>query len=125
METQELAREFTRAYPAGDIEALRALFQPDAVVRHNFEPRQQSLDENLALIDSIVAAGHELRYEDVRREFFASGFVQEHRVNGRTPDGKTWTAEACVVFHARDGRLVSLSEYMDPASLSPMMSENA
>ena len=48
-ETLDLADRFFAAIPKGDLEAVRAIYAPDAQIWHNNDQATQSVEENLQI----------------------------------------------------------------------------
>ena len=55
------------AIAAGDVDAAREAYAPDARIWHNTELREQSVDENVRVLRWVMRNIADLRYEDVRR----------------------------------------------------------
>jgi len=120
MNPEQVAAKFSEAYPVGDLDGLRQVFHPDAAIWHNFDGREQSVEENLTMLAGIMSA-HTLRYVDIRTHCSDGVVVQQHRV---LIDEQTECAvvEACMVMHVTDGRITRLDEYLDPAQLAVLQS---
>ncbi|MDP1872590.1 nuclear transport factor 2 family protein [Phenylobacterium sp.] len=111
-----LAERFITALEAGDVEAVRAIYAPDAKLWHNNDEVEQTVDQNLRVLAWLIRALPERRYRIVRREILADGFMQQHVLEGVLADGEPFAMPACVVVQARDGQIVRLDEYLDPAA---------
>lgn len=116
-----LAERFFAAIPKGDLEAVRAIYAPDARIWHNFDQKEQSVDENLAVLSWVVSNVSELRYEDVRRFPTPGGFVQQHVLRGRAKSGAAVDIPACIVCAVANGRITRLDEYLDSAQTAPLL----
>ena len=97
----------------GDADAARDIYAPDAVIWHNTEEREQSVDQNLRVLRWLVRNVPDLRYTDVRRQRTERGFVQQHVLRGTAPGGETLAVHACIVVETEDGRITRLDEYID------------
>ncbi len=115
-----LCERFLSAIVRGDIETVRAIYAPDAVIWHNHQPNTETVDENLSVLALATRFIDGFRYEDVTRHATADGFVQQHTVRGRTPAGDELRIPACLVCTVSDGRIVRVDEYMDSAHLEPL-----
>ena len=73
----DLANRLFAAIEAGDIDAVRALYAPDAVVWHNNDGAEQSPEQNLVVLQWVVDNLADRAYEDVRRVVTYDGFVQQ------------------------------------------------
>ncbi len=62
----------------------------------------------------------ELRYEEVRRHATPTGFVQQHVLRGRAPNGTPLEVPACIVCAVAGGRITRLDEYLDSAQLEAL-----
>lgn len=108
-----IAERLFAAVAAGDVAAVRALYAPDVRVWHNVDNVAQSADENLVVLQWVAANIRDLRYEEVRRQATAEGFVQQHVLRGTIGDGVPVEIPACLVATIRDGRITRLDEYLD------------
>jgi ketosteroid isomerase-like protein len=115
-----LCDRFFGAITRGDIEEVRSIYAPRAVIWHNHQANTENVEENLrvlALATQFIAG---FRYEDVVRRATADGFVQRHVLRGRTPLGDELTVPACLVCTVDAGSIVRVDEYMDSAHLAPL-----
>ena len=116
-----LAERFFAAIPKGDLETVRAIYAPDAVIWHNYDQLEQTAEQNLAVLAWVVKNVAELRYEDVRRFPTPNGFVQQHVLRGTAPDGAKLDVPACIACTVVDGRITRLDEYLDTAQIAPLL----
>lgn len=107
------------AIEAGDIEGVRAIYAPDAVIWHNNDELEQTVDQNLAVLRWVCDNLADRAYEDVRRhELPDGGFVQQH-VLRFTKDGERRGVPACIVVTLNgEGRIARLDEYLDSAHVA-------
>lgn len=118
-----LAERFISALEAGDVEAVRGIYAPDAKLWHNNDEIEQTVDQNLRVLAWLIRALPERRYRIVRREILADGFLQQHVLEGVLADGEAFAMPACVVVQAKDGKIVRLDEYLDPAAGAPLAAQ--
>jgi len=109
-----VADAFFAAIEAADIDAIRALYHPDARIWHNFDQIEQSVDENVKVLRSMARTLADRRYDDVRRIVLDDGFVQQHVLRGTTPRGELDMPAMMRVWVA-DGLVTRVEEYLDPA----------
>lgn len=117
-EAEVIADRVSSAFTSADAESMRALLHPRAVIWHNYDRLEMSVDE---IVASIVGAGavlHGVRYEDVRRYAIDGGYVQQHVLRAETADRRELIADVCVVARLEDGVIVRYDEYMDSAALA-------
>jgi ketosteroid isomerase-like protein len=119
-----LADRFFGAIEAGDIEALREIYATDAVVWHNYDQVEQSLDENLVVLRWLTANVASVRYVDIRRRVLDDGFVQQHVLTGHSPGGPL-TVPAMMLVQVSDGRITRIEEYLDTGQLGPLRQARA
>jgi uncharacterized protein len=117
----EIADRLFGAIQAGDVDAVRALYAPDAEIWHNNDGVTQSAEQNLQVLGWVVRHIKGLRYDEVRRHATASGFVQQHVLRGTVGAGVTVAIPACIVCTVRDGRITRLDEYLDSAHVAPLL----
>ena len=116
-----IAERLFAAITARDIEAVRDIYAPNAVIWHSHDRREQNVDENLAVLRWVGRNVADLRYEDVRRQPTPNGFVQQHVLRGRAPNGAALEVPACIVCMIDNQRIVRLDEYLDSAALAPLL----
>ncbi|MFM7686912.1 MAG: nuclear transport factor 2 family protein [Actinomycetota bacterium] len=115
----ELADRLLAAIGAGDAEAVRAIYAPDAELWHNFDQRNQTVDENLATLADLHRRLADIRYTEIRRFLAPDGFVQQHVLTG-TAKGGALHMPAMIRFWVADGRITRLEEYLDTAQAMVM-----
>lgn len=120
-EITRIATQFFDAIEAGNIDAVRNIYAPDAVIWHNTDNAESTVAENLKVLEGFVARIRERRYEDRRIEVFEGGFVQQHRLTGVRADGKSVALTACLVCKVSGGRITRLDEYFDSAAVAVWM----
>lgn len=118
----EVAERFFAAIAAGDIEAIRGMYASDAVIWHNDDNQAQTPEQNLRVLRWVVRNVRELRYEEIRRQEWPGGFVQQHVLRGFAPNGDPLEMPACIVCTVADGRITRLDEYLDSAQTASLRS---
>lgn len=114
----ELIDRFFAAIEAGDIETVRAMYAPDAVIWHNDDLVEQPVDDNLKVLAGLHRVVSDLRYEVVRRASLPDGVLQQHVLHGRLPDGTPVALHAAMYLQVRDGHVTRIEEYLDSAQRS-------
>jgi uncharacterized protein len=112
-----VADDLFAAIEKGDIDGVRALYAPDAVIWHNNDGVEQTPAENLVVLQWVVDNLADRAYEDVRRAEFEGGFVQQH-VLRFTKAGERREIPACIVASVADGRITRIDEYLDSAHIA-------
>ena len=103
---------------AGDIDTLREIYAPDAVVWHNDDLIEQPVEDNLKVLQGLHRAVSGLRYDIVRRVPAADGVLQQHVLRGYLPDGAPVELHAAMYLQVRDGHITRIEEYLDSARRS-------
>ena len=111
----DLCDQLFSAIMRGDIDAVRAIYSPDAVIWHNNDQLEETPDRNLRVLGWVTKNIKDLRYEELRRHETPSGFVQQHVLRGIAPNGTALEIPACIVCEVKDGRITRLEEYLDSA----------
>jgi ketosteroid isomerase-like protein len=122
-ETLQLAERLMAALEACDVDTVRALYEPDAKIWHNFDRALQPLDEHLQSLQWMHRKLSDMRYDIVRREAIPDGFYQEHVLCGKLASGEDFSMPACAIIKVREGRIVALNEYLDSAQTRPLLSK--
>jgi len=111
----DFAERFVGAIQSGDTATVRACYAPDAKLWHNTDNIEQTVDQNMKVLDWFIRTLPDRNYRVVRREALADGFLQQHVLEATLPDGRKWALDACVVVRIENGVIVRLDEYMDSA----------
>ncbi len=119
-DTNLLADRFMRAIETGDIETVRACYAPDARIWHNNDGVEQTLEENLKVLNWVARHLPNRRYEIKSRHIFDGGYVQQHVLHGTLRSGKPFSMPACLVVTVTNGKIARLSEYLDSAHTLPL-----
>jgi ketosteroid isomerase-like protein len=111
-EALEIAERFFRAIEAGDVEAIKAIYAPNAVIWHNNDQVEQSVDENMRVLTWVMRNLKNRHYRVKRRVAIPGGFLQQHVLEAETANGP-FSMPACIVVEIKDGRIARLDEYLD------------
>ncbi len=90
----ELAQRFFAAIEAGDLDAIRTCYAPDARIWHNFDGIDQTVEENLKVLVWMKPRLINKRYDVLRREAVSNGFMQQHVLRGELQDGPPFEMRA-------------------------------
>ena len=113
--SEELVIRFFAALEAGDIDTLREIYAPDAVIWHNDDLIEQSVEDNLKVLQGLHRVVSGLRYDIVRRVPAADGVLQQHVLRGHLPNGAEVELHAAMYLQVRDGHVTRIEEYLDSA----------
>ena len=116
----ELAERFFDAIEHGDLDGVRAVYAPDAVIWHNTDQAEQGVDANLRVLAWVVRNIKERHYGDIRRVVVNDGFVQQHVLTGVGPNGRRFSLPAMMRVWVQDGRITRLDEYLDSAHVDAL-----
>lgn len=111
----DFAERFVGAIQRGDVDAVRACYAPDAKLWHNNDGVEQTVDQNMKVLDWFIRTLPDRNYRVIRREALSDGFLQQHVLEATLPDGTKWKMDACCVIRMKDGLIVRLDEYIDSA----------
>jgi uncharacterized protein len=114
-----LAERFFSAIERGDIEAVKAMYAPDARIWHSHDLKEQSVEENLRVLGWMSRNLSSRRYIVHRRVAIPGGFLQQHTLEATTRGGP-FTMPACIVVEVRDGRIARLEEYLDSGRVAEL-----
>jgi uncharacterized protein len=109
-----LAERFVGAIERGDADQLRVIYAPDARIWHNFDGKEQTVEENLKVLRWLGRNLSNRRYKILRRVAIPGGFLQQHVLEGDTAGGP-FAMPACIVVQVTEGRITRLEEYLDSA----------
>lgn len=109
------AKKFVGAIQSGDTDTVRACYHPDAKLWHNNDGVEQTVDQNMKVLDWFIRALPDRNYRVTRLEALPDGFMQQHVLEATLPDGTKWAMDACVVVKMENGVITRLDEYIDSA----------
>jgi uncharacterized protein len=110
---EELVVRFFTALEAGDIDAVRAIYAPDALIWHNDDLIEQPVEDNLKVLAGLHRAVSGLRYDVIRRAVVDDGVLQQHVLRGTLPNGANVELHAAMYLQVRDGHITRIEEYLD------------
>jgi ketosteroid isomerase-like protein len=116
----DFAERFVGAIQSGDTETVRACYAPDAKLWHNNDGIEQTVDQNMKVLDWFIRTLPDRNYRVIRREALPDGFMQQHVLEATLPDGTEWAMDACVVVKVENGVITRLDEYLDSAKSSAL-----
>ena len=111
-EMNALADRLLVAIGNADEAAMREIYSPDAAIWHNFDEKDQTVDENLLTLHDLHRRVANLAYTEIRRFLSPDGFVQQHVLTGQAKAGAV-RIPAMISFTVVDGRIARLEEYLD------------
>lgn len=112
-ETLDFAEKFIGAIQSGDVATVRACYAPDAKLWHNSDRIEQTVDQNMAVLDWFIKTLPDRNYRVIRREALSDGFLQQHVLEATLPDGTAWSMDACCVIKIENGLIIRLDEYLN------------
>jgi ketosteroid isomerase-like protein len=116
--SEEVVVRFFAALEAGDIGTLREIYAPDALIWHNDDLLEQSVEDNLRVLQGLHRAVAGLRYDVIRRAAVSDGVIQQHVLRGTLPNGAEVELHAAMYLQVRDGHVTRIEEYLDSAKRS-------
>ncbi|MBP6011530.1 MAG: nuclear transport factor 2 family protein [Alphaproteobacteria bacterium] len=109
-----VAERFFSAIEKGDIDAVRAIYAPNARIWHNHDRKDQTVEENLRILSWMSKNLTNKRYQVQRRVAIPGGFLQQHVLLAETAGGP-FEMPACIIVEVNNGRIARLEEYLDSA----------
>ncbi|WP_329519128.1 nuclear transport factor 2 family protein [Spirillospora sp. NBC_01491] len=120
MQHEQIVDRFFAAIEAGAIDTVQDIYAPDAVIWHNDDLVEQTVEDNLKVLAGLHRAVSGISYEIVRRAALADGVLQQHVLRGRLPDGTTVALHCAMYLQIRDGHITRVDEYLDSAARGPI-----
>ncbi|MDA0795825.1 MAG: nuclear transport factor 2 family protein [Proteobacteria bacterium] len=118
MDVLNLARKFLDAIERGDTDAARACYADDAIIWHNFDDKEKTVDENMASLEKWKRYVDNRKYDVQRLERLSNGYLQQHILTGVTKEGVQILVHACLICTVVGDKIIKLEEYLDPAPAS-------
>ncbi|MCU4185301.1 nuclear transport factor 2 family protein [Acidiferrimicrobium sp. IK] len=113
-----LAATYAAATRAGDIDALRACCEPDAVVWHNYNAVEVSMEQANKTLAWLHRKVTDLDWRDVAVLPTPSGFVWQAVMTGKAAGGALEAHTCMVATVSLAGRVTRLEEYLDLGATS-------
>ncbi len=104
----------------GDLDDLRTIFAEGAVVWHNTDDALTDVETTIRNLKAIRGVATEFRYVDIRRQPTPGGFVQQHTLIVKTPDGRNIRDLCCCICRVENGRIAHMDAYHDSAATGAM-----
>lgn len=121
MHLPAVAHRFLDALNAGDVEAARGCYHPDAEIWHDFDGVTQTVDQNMQLMAAMGTRASRRAYVIRRLEPIEGGYLQQHTLEITTLAGQDLVAEAVALVQVGDDGLIRrLDEWINPAPLAPL-----
>lgn len=103
-----------------DLERLHTIFAPGAMVWHNTDEALIDIPTTIENLKKIRESASEFRYEDIRRKPTPDGFVQQHTLIVKLPDGRAIRDVCCCICTVEDERITRMDAYHDSAATGAM-----
>ena len=111
---------YATASRAGDIDALVALSEPDAVVWHNHDDKTVPASTSNQTLAWLHRTMPDVAWTDVAVRPTADGFVWQALMTASAPGGPLRVHTCVVVTLSERGLVQRTEEYLDSAALAPM-----
>jgi len=121
----EFADRFIAALNRGDPVTVQKFYAPDATFWHNFDDVDQTVGDNMKVLEWMVRKAPQRNYRVVRRELIPGGWLQQHIVEAQLANGKEMKMFACCVITLKDGLIWRIEEYLDPAQAAVLREAKA
>jgi ketosteroid isomerase-like protein len=116
----EVAAKFARFVADGDLDALRALYTPDARIWHNTDDTAKTVEESLEFLGALLSVTTRRWYADVRLTPTPTGYVDQHYVCAVLTTGDEVRVPVCMVVTLDGARVTRLEEYIEPEASGPI-----
>ncbi len=90
-EALEVAERFFRAIEAGDVERIKTIYAPDAIIWHNDDQKEQTVEENLRVL-TWVTRNLTNRHYRVKRRVAIPVIASARRTAGRCASSHRWAS---------------------------------
>lgn len=112
-----LARRFFDALETGDADTVESIYDEKVAIWHNTDRLTVTRDDNMKVLRSFIERAPSRRYTERRLTAYPGGFVQQHVLVAKQPNGKALELPACIVCDVRGGKITRLDEYFDTEPL--------
>ncbi|MGR6318947.1 DUF885 family protein [Micromonospora soli] len=116
VDTQRLAEDLLAAITTGDVDRVDEFYADDVRVWHNYDGVGRDKAESLDAVRRIAEHYEGFHAVDVRIDVVPDGYVQRCVFRGRERStGAELAVDAMMRVGVRNGRVVRIEEYTDPA----------
>lgn len=115
-----LAHTLFDAIERGDWTAVRGVCTEDAVIWQNFNRTDRPFADTLERLAALRATLRSLAYAERRYLAAADGAVLQHVLTAELADRRYVAAPFMLRLHLRDGKVVRIEEYGDPAQTAAL-----
>lgn len=112
-----VAKRFFDAIEQGDADTIAAIYDEKVEIWHNTDRLITTREDNLKVLRGFIERAPSRKYTDRRLTAFPGGFVQQHLLVAKQPNGKVLELPACLVCAVKDGKITRLDEYFDTEPL--------
>jgi len=118
MNNVELAHKIYDALEQGDAKLFRSYFSDDATVWHNFDNKDQTIDEAVAQLEGMMQAFSGTLYKERRYMAVDDGAVVQHVSHSSLHDGTTLVTPMMQHIYIHDGLVQRIEEYFDTTQMA-------
>jgi enamine deaminase RidA (YjgF/YER057c/UK114 family)/ketosteroid isomerase-like protein len=116
VDMRRLAEDLLAAITSGDVDRVDRLYADDVRVWHNYDGVGRDKAESLDAVRRIAAHYDDFHATDVRIDVVPDGYVQRCVFRGRDRgSGVDLAVDAMMRVEVRNGQVVRIEEYTDPA----------
>lgn len=123
MSNVDIAHALYDALEAGDVAGFRAMFSDDAIVWHNFDNIDQTIDEALAALGGMAQLFSSLQYTNRRYLEIDGGAILQHNGVSTLHDGRVMDSPIMQRIYISNGKVTRVEEYLDSAPMAALMAE--
>lgn len=118
----DYVRQMFAAISRGDMVAFKACLTPDAVIWHNHDNVEQSVDETCQSLAYFCSQSTSRSYQDQRIVNAGRLHFVQHTLVAELKSGKTFRLPAMMRVEVNDdGRIVRIEEYFDGRALDALV----
>jgi ketosteroid isomerase-like protein len=118
----DVADRLFAAIERGDFAAVDRMWSADIAVWRVGARHDNEKSRALRVIDWFITATTERHYEILDRQFFDTGFLQQHVLHAIGHAGQSISMRVCIVIRVgTDGLITRIDEYFDPAQIAPLL----
>jgi len=114
------AAAYAAASATGDVEAIAALSEPDAVTWHNFDDTEVDLATSARTVKWLFRKMPDIAWEDIAVLPTPNGYVRQSIITGNAPGGPVRVHTCLVVTLSPNGKAARTEEYIDLAGMAPL-----
>ena len=116
---KSVAEKIARLVADRDLDALREIYTPDAVIWHSSDDKEKTVEESVEATAAQLALSTELWFEEQKLTPTPTGYIDQHYACVKLTSGEQVRVPTCAVVTLEGDRIKRFNEYVELGPLAP------